>query len=147
MASVMYKSKVGWWIPVVVVFSVSACLLGPFLEGDYLSGIILSAGVLAIELFIFTGVKYKICGERLGIRNFYRWTWFPIDKISEIKSTKSFLSAPALSFDRLAIRFSDKSILKSAMPLEISPKDAEAFIAHLMAVNPGIKTSDKPSYQ
>ncbi|MDE7375823.1 MAG: PH domain-containing protein, partial [Muribaculaceae bacterium] len=99
-----YRSKVDWWIPVVVIFSVACCFVGPMFDGDYLWGIILGIAVLVIEILIFTSVKYKIEGNRLGIRSFYRWTWYPIDKISEVKRHRSVLSAPALSFDRLAIK-------------------------------------------
>ncbi len=88
---------------------------------------------------MFGSVKYQICGDRLGIRNFfYRWEWFPISKISEVKKTSGILSAPALSTRRVSIKFSDRKILKSSMPLEISPRDRDAFIARLTQINPGI---------
>lgn len=133
-----FKSKVDWWVPVVVIFSVACCFVGPMFDGDYWWGVGLGCAVLAIELFIFTSVKYKIEGNRLGVRSFYRWTWYPIDKIAVVKRQRSVLSAPALSFDRLAIKFTDKSILKSFMPLEISPKDPASFISRLKQINPNI---------
>ncbi len=136
---IVFSSKVGWWIPAVIVFSVATCFVGPMLEGDWGAGAILALITLAVELFVFTGVKYKIRGNRLGVRNFYRWTWFPIHKISSIRPTHSFLSAAALSFDRLAIIFSDKSILKSSMPLEISPRDEVAFTQTIRKINPRIQ--------
>ncbi len=138
MESVTYNSKIDWWIPVVVVFSVACCFIGPILDGDFLSGIILGVVVLLIEILIFAGVKYEIKGNQLGVRNFFRWTWFPIDKITEVKKQRSILAAAALSFDRLAIKFSDRSILKSSMPLEISPKDTPRFLEQIKRINPAI---------
>ncbi len=137
----MFSSKVDWWVPVVVVFSVACCFVGPMIDGDYVAGIVLAAVILVIETVIFAGVKYQIRGDMLGVRNFFRWTWFPIDKIAEIRAKRDFLSAPALSFDRLAITFTDRSILKSSMPLEISPKDKAGFIALIKSINPNVKTS------
>lgn len=133
-----FKSKVDWWVPAVVVFTVVMCFIGPGLEGDWWAGAVLAAILLALEILMFAGVKYQIKGNMLGIRNFFRWSWFPIDKIAEVKRQKSVLAAPALSFDRLAIKFSDKTILKSSMPLEISPKDVSGFIAMLKSINPEI---------
>ncbi len=133
-----FNSSIEWWVPAVIVGSVAGCFVGPMIDGDWLAGIILAAAVLAIEILTFAGVKYEIRGRELGIRNFFRWTWYPIDKISEISSHRSFLSAPALSTDRIAIRFSDRAILKSTMPLEISPKRRDLFITTLLKINPGI---------
>ncbi len=138
MESKTYRTKIDWWVPAVVVFSVVCCFFGPMIDGDYLAGIILAVVILAIDVVMFAGVKYQIRGDELGVRNFFRWTWYPISRISEIKATHSVNSAAALSFHRLAIRFSDKTILKSSMPLEISPKDPAAFIAHLQQINPAI---------
>ncbi|MCH5240014.1 MAG: PH domain-containing protein [Muribaculaceae bacterium] len=38
----------------------------------------------------------------------YKWEWFPIDKIESIKPIKSILASSALSYDRIAINFSDR---------------------------------------
>ncbi|WP_290147489.1 PH domain-containing protein [uncultured Duncaniella sp.] len=64
----------------------------------------------------------------------------PIDKIKEIKPTKSVLSSPATSLThRLAITFTNRKILKSSIPLIISPVRQEEFIRHLLSINPEIK--------
>lgn len=97
-----------------------------------------------LEIVMFASVKYRICDGKLGIRNlFYKWEWFPIDQISEIKKTNGILSAPALSAKRVSIKFSDKKILKSSIPLEISPKDRDGFIDKLKEINPTIKIAGR----
>lgn len=135
-----YNTKVDWWVTCVVIFSVTICFIGPMIDGEtYLIAFLLAFAVLIFKIAILASVKYQIRGSKLGIRNlFYRWDWFPIEKITEVKATKSVLSSSALSFNRLAIRFSDKKILKSSMPLEISPKDRDDFIARLKEINPSI---------
>lgn len=39
---------------------------------------------------------------------------------------------------RVSIKFTDRSVLKSSMPLEISPKDRDGFMAQLKEINPAI---------
>lgn len=136
-----YYSKIDWWVPAIVVFTVALCFAGPLIDGEsYLIGLILAAVLLMLEVGMFASVKYQICEGKLGVRNFlYKWEWFPIDKISEVRKNKSILSSAALSADRLAIRFSDRNILKSTMPLEISPKDRDGFISQLKQINNNIE--------
>lgn len=140
MKPVYFNSKIDWWIPAVVVFTVAVAFIGPIIDGElFIIGIIIAALLGTLEIVMFASLKYKIYDGKLGIRNsFYKWEWFPIDKISEIKKTRGILSAPALSTKRISIKFSDKKILKSSMPLEISPKDCDGFIAKLKEVNPSI---------
>ncbi|MCM1067040.1 MAG: PH domain-containing protein [Muribaculaceae bacterium] len=140
----IYKSKIDWWISAVIVFTVSFAFIGPIIDGEiFIVGIIVAALLGILEVVMFASVKYQIRDRRLGIRTpLYRWEWFPIDKISEVKKNNSFLSASALSTKRIAIKFSDRKILKSYMPLEISPKDRDAFIAHLKEINSTIKIAE-----
>ncbi len=37
--------------------------------------------------------------------------------------------------------FADRSVTRSAIPVEISPRDREAFVSQLLAINPGIAIS------
>lgn len=134
----IYKSKVDWWVYAVCIGTVVICMVGPMFDGDYIAGIILSAVMLVIEVFCFTGVRYAIKGNMLGVRNLHHWTWIPIDKITEVKKTRGIIATAAMSLDRVSIRFSDRKVLKSAMPIEISPKDRDGFIADLKKINPEI---------
>ena len=136
----VYRTKIDWWVPVIVVSTMALALIGPMIDGDgFILGIMMSAMLGALEILIFASVKYQICDGKLGIRNlFYRWDWFPVDKISEIRNAYGILSAPALSSRRIAIVFSDKMIMKSSTPLEISPTDRDAFVEQLKQINPDI---------
>lgn len=136
----VFKSKVDWWIPAVVLFTVAVAFIGPIIDGElFVMGFIVAVPLAVLEVAMFASVKYQICGNELGIRNcLYRWEWYPIDKIQEVRKSRGILSAPALSLDRISIRFSDRSILKSSMPLEISPENRDGFIARLREINPSI---------
>lgn len=136
----IYKSKIGWWVYAVIAVTIAICMAGPIFYGDILEGVILALGFTLFEIGCFVSVRYCIDDHRLGVRSFFRWTWYPIDKIESISESWSVNSSAALSFDRISIRFTDKNILKSTMPLEISPEDRDNFIARLKSVNPDIQT-------
>lgn len=140
MDGVIYKSKVDWWVPGVVIVTFVVCMTGSLLSGKIsVIDIVIASLCIILEVVMFASVKYQICDGKVGIRNFfYRWEWFPVDKISEVKKMSSILSSAALSAKRVSIKFSDKKILKSSMPLEISPQDRDGFIAHLKEINPEI---------
>lgn len=139
-----FSPEIDWWVYIVLIIMVSGCVLGLIYDGELIiGGLVLGAGMLALWLFAVTGVKYKICNNRLGIRNFYRWTWIPIDKIASVEKlhgvyVQGSVSA-TLSLDRVRITLSDRNVLKSLMPVDISPKDRDAFIIRLKEINPHIE--------
>lgn len=139
MAKKYYRSKVDWWMYATVIFTAASCMLVPILsKEDYRHAIILSTVFVGFEIFVFASIRYAIRGNELGVRMFYKWQWFPINKIAEIKKVTSFLSTAALSRHRVSIKFSDRKILKSVSPMEISPKDRDKFIDDLLTINPKI---------
>lgn len=96
--------------------------------------------MLVFVLLTLIGIYYRIDGDKLVVYTFVIPTAYPIDKIKEIKPTKSVLSSPATSLThRLAITFTDRKILKSSIPLIISPVRQEEFIRKLLTINPKIK--------
>ena len=121
---------------------VAVCCLMPCCLDHSLWLVILCLVMLAFVLLTFIGIYYRIDGDKLVVYSFFVPTAYPIDKIKEIKPTKSVLSAPATSLShRLAITFTDRKILKSSIPLIISPVHQEEFIQQLLSVNPEIKHS------
>lgn len=137
MEAIFYKSRIGWWVYAIAAGTFLCGVPGLFSE-DFIVMSILCSGFTILEIFMFARVKYAIKGDMLGIRTFYRWEWFPVEKISELRKVSGILSAPACSARRIAIRFSDKSILKSSLPLEISPKNRDSFMQRLKDINPNI---------
>lgn len=108
---------------------------------------IIALSLIAVVFFgflvaMFKGTYYRINGNNLVIYQFFKPTEFPIDKIESVMPCRSMLSAPATSVvNRLAIKFSDRKVLKSSMPMYISPERQKEFIAQLLTVNPSIKTA------
>ena len=119
---------------------VVACCLVPCFLGHSLWLLTLCLAMLAFVLLTFIGIYYRIDGDQLVVYSFFVPTAYQIDKIKDIKPTKSVLSSPATSLShRLAITFTDRNILKSTIPLIISPMRQEEFIRHLLSINPEIK--------
>lgn len=119
---------------------VAACCIVPCFMDNGIWPTIICLVMLAFILLIFISIYYRIDGDKLVVYQFFIPTAFPIDKIKEVKPTKSVLSAPATSLThRLAITFTDRKVLKSSMLIIISPVRQEEFIRQLLSVNPKIK--------
>ena len=134
-----YSTKIDWWLPATIGFILllgMAMLLWIGMEWY----IVL---ILGIVLFGYAGVScfqisYAIKDDELGVHNQATWRWYPIENIKEVKKIKRILAAPAMSFTRVQIKF-ERGTTKSAVPLEISPKDRDKFIQDLLKINPSIK--------
>lgn len=137
----LYRTKIDWWIWAFVLFTVVVTIIIAIGMPWWFS---LLYGVLILSaLFVgMFGVWYVIDGSDLVVYQFFRPSRFPIGKIKNVKLCKGYLSYPALSSKRVSIRFSDRKIMKSAMPLEISPENRELFIVDLLLVNPSIEVTE-----
>ena len=119
---------------------VAVCCVLPCFMDDGIWPTIICLVMLAFVLVTLLCIYYQIDGDQLVVYSFFIPTAYPIDKIKEINPTKSVLSSPATSLaHRLAITFTDRKILKSSIPLIISPVRQEEFIRHLLSINPEIK--------
>ena len=127
----------------MLAFVVAVCIWPVFVD-DWVLPVILAVAFLAIIVVGLLGIYYKIDGNNLVVYQFFIPRAYPIDKISSIRPTKSILSSPAVSLThRIAIKFSDKKVLKSTMPLIISPVRQREFVNQLLAINPHIQLSQK----
>ncbi|HJR99560.1 MAG TPA: PH domain-containing protein, partial [Flavobacterium sp.] len=92
--------------------------------------------VFAFILYLFFQTQYKIEGSKLKIKcGFFSFKAIEIADITEISKTKSLISSPAPSFDRIEIKYGkfDEII--------ISPKKKFDFAKHLTTLNPNIKNN------
>lgn len=139
MSTRYYAPKVSWMVyPIIPMFIVLALVVLLQDPVEWFAVILLTL----LSIFIYTLIvttKYAIRDNELGVKIFYRWRWYPIDKIASIREITSIISTPtSLSPHRIEIKFSDHKVLKSFTPLEISPKDKKGFIAQLLKINPEI---------
>ncbi|MDE7346121.1 MAG: PH domain-containing protein [Muribaculaceae bacterium] len=127
----------------LLLLMVLVCIWPVFLDGDWVGPLIVAVGLVASFVGLFLGTYYRIDGDKLVVYQFFTPTALPIDKISEIRPTKTILASPATSLThRIAIKFSDRKVLKSSAPLVISPVRKREFIAQLTNINPDIKVEE-----
>ncbi|HJG87959.1 PH domain-containing protein [Barnesiella viscericola] len=81
----------------------------------------------------FVNTRYTIDETTLWVQSglFFR-SRYDIDRITEIAKTTSWESAPACSMNRIRLRFAKRQTLI------LSPQRQQAFIDHLLRINPRI---------
>lgn len=88
--------------------------------------------VLVYDMLLHT--DYGINGEKLHIRcGFLFQMNLPIPKIIEITHKSTILSSPALSSERIGLRYGKTNWVY------VSPENQEEFISALQLINPNIK--------
>jgi len=124
----VFPSKVDRWLLVVLAialgFTATAGLRGLGVGGP--AGSLAALGLLVIgcglPLWMFFSTRYVIDAETLTVRcGPFRWQ-IPLADITAVEPTRNPLSSPALSLDRLAIRYADDRRLM------VSPADKRGFL-------------------
>ncbi len=96
--------------------------------------LVLDVVIVGIVGMVGVNTKYTIYNDgRLEVVCGFLPSRFGVKNAVSVRPTRSILSAPAVSLDRLEVKF------KKGRPLVVSPRDKQGFVAALKAVNPGIK--------
>ncbi len=94
-------------------------------------------GLFIIIFFVWItsySTKYIVEGNQLIIKcMFIVNERIDIAKIRKIEKTNSILSSPALSLDRIAVRYNKFD------EVYISPKEKQSFLNDLLQINPNIE--------
>lgn len=135
---VKFKPRIDYSTWLIVGFVVICCGWPIILDASP-TMILILLGCMLLCLLPFVSIWYEVDGDDLVVYAFWRPSRYPISQIKRIDRTTSILSAPATSLTgRLAIYFTDRKVLKSSMPLLISPANQQRFIATLLSINPAI---------
>jgi hypothetical protein len=128
-----YRSKVDWWLglilmilpisPIVVCISLAAS--GKASELPF--GIAAFVFVAMLFVGVVFPVRYGVGDEKLVVRFGLCRFQIPVADIREVYPTRNPLSSPALSLDRLYVKFGD-GFSKAVM---ISPADRDQFLDDL----------------
>lgn len=131
-----YKSKVDWWIgvllgvlpavPLIIVVS----LLVDGKTSEIPAAIIGMLLVCGIYVGLIFPMRYGLDNHQLVVRSGLCRQRIPLESILEVRPTRNPLSSPALSLDRLHVQYG-KGFFKAVM---ISPADREQFLADLARI-------------
>ena len=129
MAVKRFKSKVDTWIYIllifVIVFQVVAVGTAALQAGDPLATtgmLLLMIAVAGLMVWLLVGTHYTVDrGTIRVVSGPFRWK-VPVDAITSVKRTRNPLSSPALSLDRIMIRYGKRRRIM------ISPADKAGFL-------------------
>lgn len=125
-----YASKIDVWLLAVIL----ACLVPVFtllyMERSILNILIGVFTLLAVGVLPFS-IRYVVTADELIVSwGFVVSQHYPISAIRSIRPTRTVLSAPAASLDRLEICLDRDSVI-------VSPKRKAAFISQLQQLTEG----------
>ena len=102
-------------------------------EGKWI-GFLILFGVVFFIWFISKTTSYSIKEDELQVKSMFIVNQkIAISKIRKIENSNSVLSSPALSFDRIVIRFNKFD------DIYISPNQKLEFVEELLSINPSIE--------
>jgi membrane protein YdbS with pleckstrin-like domain len=126
-----YSSKVDWWLAAILLLALGGELVVALTVHTVWAWVPLIS-TLALYACLLWPVAYTLEADALEIRSGLTRMKIPYAAIESVEPTRNPLSAPALSLDRLAIRYSGGQLAL------ISPKDKAAFIQKLSVRIPGL---------
>lgn len=125
----VFRSAVDWWFYAVVAVSaavvVRACF--PLLQSDQVGPMLLASATalvaVGLPVWLLVSTCYRVNAGTLEVRSGpFRWT-IALNEIAEVRSSRSALSSPALSLDRLEVRYG------GGRRILLSPRDRQGFLA------------------
>jgi hypothetical protein len=136
----IYKSKKGFviYIPLIILLVIEIVYIA---TGQYIPGLLCLAITGVIFFPIFFNTYYAIANSN-GILKVKSGliinTSIEIETIKKIKKTRTLMSSPALSLDRIEIFYNKfDSVI-------VSPENKAEFVAELKSINPAIEYFDQP---
>lgn len=128
----IFKSKIDWWFGLILVYPIFVSITA-MIKGEWI-GLLGLVGVVGFILILSKTTQYIINENELIVKS----TWIvneriALSKITKIEKSNSILSSPALSLDRVLVRYNKYD------EILISPKERQSFIDELLKINPNIE--------
>lgn len=134
----VYKSKIGLEIVIPLAALLGAVLVATLSGNPSWLGVVIVLCFVGFVVHMFMTTDYSITGNDLTVRcSFLFNKTIDINTIKRISETNNPLSSPAISLDRLEIRY---GVSNSVM---ISPQRKKEFINALRTINPNIEVKYK----
>ncbi len=125
-----FKSKIDWWILLLLLFGLAmmpVALVAVMLDEtvDDTTRVVTSfAVIMGMTLMVSVMIRthYTVqYGQLRIVSGPFGWT-IPLDQITEVTETRNPLSSPAMSLDRLKIRYGKRKWIM------VSPADKAGFL-------------------
>lgn len=128
----VFKSKVDFIIILLIAILLFVPIV-PLLISDFsFADLMIYVVIFLFIIKLLFSISYIVDDKILVIKYLFFFSeTISIDEIISIKPTRSMLSAPAASFDRLQITLNNKIVI-------ISPRHKKRFIDLLCTYNPNI---------
>lgn len=128
----VFRSKLDTWLVAVVLLSALpafAAMLTALRAGEnWLPHAAVGVAVLLLPVGLLLPTRYTVADGEVAVRcGPLRWR-IPVRDITRIVPSRSLVSSPALSLDRLKIEYGPRH-----QALLVSPADPAGFIAAVMA--------------
>ena len=126
--NIIINSKIDIIIHIILLTTIAvlAFLLIKDFKTSVLKSLIFSSVIIFI-VSIYGNTKYKISDDLIDVVSGpFKWT-INVCEITSIEKSKTLFSSPALSFDRILIKYNNRSIA-------ISPNDKKTFIESINKV-------------
>jgi hypothetical protein len=142
-----FPSKVDIWlvVPVLLIqvgvpLAIIAMVPEPDRSDASVGAIIaIQAVAVSVTAWVFLSTSYRLDASQLVVRSGpFKWT-VELSSLRRIRPTRSLLSAPALSLDRLELQYGP------ARTIVISPADRSAFLDAIAERAPGAVIEDGTS--
>lgn len=133
-SGLVFPSKIDRWIVVLMIvpFAISTVVVGSALRANPpLPAVLIMVGIEVLVLVLILGMlrstRYEVTDREVIVRSTpFRWR-IEIESIESIRPSRSPASSPAMSLDRLEIRYG------GGRTLLVSPEDREGFLAAVVA--------------
>ncbi|MBL7979688.1 MAG: PH domain-containing protein [Bacteroidetes Order II. Incertae sedis bacterium] len=129
----VYKSKIGLELVIPIALVLGTVLILSAWEEPRWVGPLIILAVGSFIYYVFTTTYYVIDQNMLRVKSaFFIDLKIDIQDIHTIAETRNPLSAPAISLDRLEVRYGHHGRVL------ISPKDKAGFIREIQHINPHV---------
>lgn len=131
-----FRSRIDWWLPLLITGVPVAILLDVARSTDVsrseqLTAIVVAAVSFALLTWLLLSTHYTFEENALVIRSGPLRSEVPYARITRVEHSRSVMAAPAMSFHRLMIHF---GVADFAL---VSPDDVDAFLLALQERAPG----------
>ena len=138
---IKFTSKKDWWMTLIIfgTVAISVAAVIPLFFVEINVGTIITYLVIGLTVWLVLGIYFRTfytVEEDIVkvVSGPFRWK-VPISEITSIRSTKSILSSPALSMDRLEIKYGNYKYII------ISPEDKDGFVQQIVRRNEKVQVN------